>query len=115
MPDFDKMTKAQIGAHATEIGLHLDERSTKAAMIEAITAHMEAVAPAPVAEPVTPPEPAAEPSPDLIQVTVVSASASPARVAVNGEWWTAAIGKPVALPPAVVAALEDAGATIERM
>jgi hypothetical protein len=103
--DFDKMTKAQIGAYAAERRINLNEREmTKTQMIAALEEALAAKGAA-IAE-------AAQAVADEIApgtITITHSDASPVRVAVNGRWLMFPVGKPITVPAFVLPVLDAAG------
>lgn len=105
--DFDKMTKAQIGAYASERRINLNEREmTKAQMIAALE---DAIAAQPVEAAVA--TAVAAVSADLAPgtITITASDANPVRIAVNGRWLTLPVGTPITVPAFVLPVLDAAG------
>lgn len=97
--DFNAMTKAQIGAWAAERGVHLDERWTKARMIEEVSSLLPA------------PEPAC---PDTATGVIHDPRRSRLHLAHNGFVFDVPAGRTVTIPRALLPAIADAGATFSE-
>lgn len=115
-PDFDAMTKAAIAKWAAdEIGMEVNNRLSKAAMIAEVVAALPPEGNDGVPEVAATISPAVEQEPpaDNISIIITDMRQQPLRLGINGRWREIPVRTPIPHSPQLMAALEAASISYE--